>query len=207
MMKHSVPVFVAVLAAVALFASTAAAQNAPPAAAPSMKIAVVDLQRAVEQTEDGLRAVSTIKKLFESRQQQLARSESDLLKKKEELDKKKNAKTISAADYDRSLDELKKQLMELQQMSQDYDRELYKKRKELTDPILERVVASIKRIANNEGYDIVLDKPSAVFVRSDLDLTDRVIQMANAMGPNQGAAPPKTGTTPPAAPPAAPPKK
>lgn len=194
-----------------LVAASASAQQpaAPPAAAPApapMKLAVVDLQRAVEQTEDGLRAVATIKKLFESRQQELGRSEQELLKKKEELDKKKAAQKISKDEYDKTLGDMQKQLMDLQAKSQEYDRELYKKRKELTDPILERVLAAIKRIANNDGFDIVLDKPSAVFVRSDLDLTDRVIQMANTTGPGQPTTPPK-GATPPAPPPAAPPKK
>ncbi len=34
-----------------------------------MKVAVVDLQRAVMQSEDGLRAQATLKKVFDSRQQ------------------------------------------------------------------------------------------------------------------------------------------
>jgi outer membrane protein len=39
-----------------------------------MKVAVVDVQRAVMQTEDGLRAQATLKKLFDSRQQELNKS-------------------------------------------------------------------------------------------------------------------------------------
>lgn len=207
MKKYFAPLLVAGALASSTFATPAAAQapapTAPASAPAAMKIAVVDLQRAVEQTEDGLRAIATIKKLFDSRQQELGRSEGELLKKKDDLDKKKPK--MSAGDYQAALGDLQKQLIDLQNKSQEYDRELYKKRKELTDPILERVVTSIKRIANQEGFDLVLDKPSAVFVRSDLDLTDRVIQLANTTGPGQPA--PKGGTPPPVAPPVAPPKK
>ena len=50
-----------------------------------MKVAVVDVQRAVMQTEDGLRAQAMLKKLFDSRQQELNRKQTELGKQKEEI--------------------------------------------------------------------------------------------------------------------------
>ena len=44
------------------------------------KVAVVDVQRAVANTEDGLRAQATLKKLFDSRQQELNRKQNEMQK-------------------------------------------------------------------------------------------------------------------------------
>src|SRR5688572_29973467 len=73
-------------AGVVLFAPLASAQT---------KVAVVDVQRAVMQTEDGLRAQATLKKLFDSRQQELNKKQADLGKQKEDIDKQ--AKVMSQA--------------------------------------------------------------------------------------------------------------
>ncbi len=52
-----------------------------------MKVAVVDLQRAVMQTEDGLRAQATLKKLFDNRQLELNKRQTELQKQKDDIDK------------------------------------------------------------------------------------------------------------------------
>jgi outer membrane protein len=51
----------------------------------------------------------------------------------------------------------------------------------------------IKRLAAQEGYDLVVDRAMVAFVRTDLDLTDRAIQSYNAGGAaaGGGAAPEK----------------
>jgi outer membrane protein len=170
------------------------------AAAQTMKVAVVDVQRAVMQTEDGLRAQATLKKLFDSRQQELNKRQQELAKQKEDIDKQ--AKVMSQASLQKKVDDWQKQMVELQTTFVEYNKELEKKQKELTDPIFERVVGSIKRIAGTEGYDLIVDRATVAFSRSDLDLTDRVIQLANggagSPGPTAGS-----GGTPPKTPPPA----
>ena len=167
------------------------------AAAQTMKIAVVDVQRAVMQTEDGLRAQATLKKLFDSRQQELNKRQQELGKQKEEIDKQ--AKVLSQAALQKKVDDWQKQMVELQQTFVEYNKELEKKQKELTDPIFERVVGSIKRIAGTDGYDLIVDRATVAFSRSDLDLTDRVIQLANGGSPG-AAAPGGAGSAAPKAP-------
>ncbi len=167
----------AVAAFVALFGRTASAQ---------MKVAVVDVQRAVMQSEDGLRAQSLLKKVFDSRQQELNKKQADLQKQKEDIDKQ--SRVLSQAALQKKVDDWQKQMVELQGTFVEYNKELEKKQKELTDPIFERVMAAVKRIAGSEAYDLIVDRATVAFARSDLDLTDRVIQMANgSSGSSQGA--------------------
>jgi outer membrane protein len=165
--------------------------------AAQMKMAVVDLQRAVMQTEDGLRAQATLKKLFDSRQQELNKKQGDLQKQKEEIDKQSHV--LSQASLQKKVDDWQKQMVELQTTFVEYNKELEKKQKELTDPIFERVLGVIKRLAGQDGYDLIVDRATVAFSRSDLDLTDRVIQLAN--GTSGAPAAPAKGASPPANPP------
>jgi outer membrane protein len=167
---------------VSLAGKTAAAQQ-------MMKVAVVDVQRAVMQTEDGLRAQATLKKLFDSKQQELNKKQGELQKQKEEIDKQ--SKVLSQQALQKKVDDWQKQMVELQTTFVEYNKELEKKQRELQDPILERVMGTIKRIAGTDGYDLIVDRATVAYSRSDLDLTDRVIQLANG-----GAAAPSPGGQP-----------
>ncbi|HSY22794.1 MAG TPA: OmpH family outer membrane protein [Polyangiaceae bacterium] len=171
----------ALTALVSLFANTASAQ---------MKVGVVDVQRAVMQTEEGLRAQATLKKLFDSKQQELNKRQVDMQKQKEDIDKQ--AKVLSQTALQKKVDDWQKQMVELQTTFVEYNKELEKKQKELTDPIFERVLGAIKRLAGTDSYDLIVDRATVAFSRSDLDLTDRVIQLANGSsgGP---ASPPGAG--------------
>ena len=162
-----------------------------PAARADMKVAVVDVQRAVMQTEDGLRAQATLKKLFDSRQQELNKKQQELGKQKEELDKQQ--RTLSAEAFQKRAEAWQRQAVDLQTVFVEYNKELEKKQKELTDPIVEKLMSIVKRIATTENYDLVVERQFAHFYKSELDLTDRCIQMYNAGGaaPVAGGAPKK----------------
>jgi outer membrane protein len=176
------------LAAAVALPLTLAGTNA--SAQQMMKVAVVDVQRAVMQTEDGLRAQATLKKLFDSRQQELNKKQLELQKQKEEIDKQ--AKVLSQQAIQKKVDDWQKQMVELQTTFVEYNKELEKKQRELQDPILERIISTIKRIAGTDGYDLIVDRATVAFSRSDLDLTDRVIQVANG-GSAGPSAPPAGG--------------
>lgn len=157
------------------------------AASAETKVAVVDVQRAVASTEDGLRAQATLKKLFDNRQQELNKKQSDLQRQREEIDKQ--AKVLPKDALEKRVNDWQKQMMELQAIFVEYNKELEKKQKELTDPVFEKIMQIIKRIATTENIDIVVDKATVAYVRGDLDLTDRCIQMYNS-GAGGGATAP-----------------
>lgn len=163
--------------------------------ATGQRVGVVDVQRAVMQTEDGLRAQATLKKLFDAKQVELNRRQTDLQKQKEDIDKQ--AKVISKEAYSKRLEELQKQMMELQTVFVDYNKELDKKQKELTEPIFEKIMGIVKRIATTENFDLVVDKATVAYVRTDLDLTDKCIQMYNSGGAGVAPAPAASGTAAP----------
>ncbi|MBL8608424.1 MAG: OmpH family outer membrane protein [Myxococcales bacterium] len=178
-----------VRALLALCAALAVLSFAPLSSAAETKVAVVDVQRAVAQTEDGLRAQATLKKLFDARQQELNKKQLDLQKQREDIDKQ--AKVLSKEALQKRIDDWQKQMIELQSVFIEYNKELEKKQKELTDPVFEKVMAIIKRIATTEGYDLVVDRQTVAYVRTDIDLTDKCIQMYNSGGAPAAPAPEK----------------
>lgn len=170
------------------------------------KIAVVDLRRAVLETEEGLRVQASLKKLFDSRQTELDTKQTQLQKDKEALDKEIQSKKTPQDVLQKKLENLQKTAAELQGLTYDYQREMSRKESELTTPILNKIIGILKRIASTEGYDMIVEKQVVPYFRADLELTDRAIQMYNS-GSDAGAKPaaPTPGTPAPNTKPGAPP--
>lgn len=157
--------------------------------AQAVKIAVVDLQRAINETEDGRKSKDKLKKLFESRQQGLDKKQEELKKLKEEIEKQKDV--LSKDALEAKVESYQKQIVELQQVYVEYQRELAEKEGELTKTIVERMEKILRRIGQTDGYALILERNEAgvIYVPSNYDLTEIVIQRYNA---GEGAEPSST---------------
>lgn len=171
---------------------------APSAAQAQAKIAVVDTERAVMETEDGLRAQATMKKLFDSKQHELDKKQEELAKERDDIDKQRDV--LSKGALAKRADKWQRDMMQLQQKFVEYNQDIQKKQSELTQPVFQKTMNIIRRLATQEGFDVVVDKKAVPYVRSDLDLTDRVITMYNSGTGGDAAAPaaaaPKGGAAP-----------
>jgi len=171
-------------------------------AAAQMKVAVVDTQRAVMETEDGLRMQATLKKVFDSRQRELDKKQEELQKEREDIEKQREV--LSKTALAKRVDKWQREMVNLQTVFVEYNKELQKKQSELTQPIFQKAMGIIRRLATTDGYDVVVDKQAVPYVRSDLDLTDKVIQLYNQGAPadpgdktgKDKTAPKATGPTP-----------
>lgn len=193
-----------------------AALLAPTEAMAQAKVAVIDVRRAVLETEEGLRVQATLKKLFDSRQVELDAKQRSLAEEKEKLEKEAQANKTPKDALQKRGETWARQAQEFQATTLDYQREMQRKEGELTTPILNKVLSIVRRVAAQEGYEMVVEKSAAPYYRADLEVTDRVIQMYNSGTPEAGkgapAAPPKPGAPAPkpgapAAKPAPPAKK
>jgi outer membrane protein len=151
------------------------------------KFAVIDSQRAMMETEDGLRMQATLKKLFESKQQELESKQADLQREQSDIEKQQGV--ISQDALRRRAEAWQREMVALQQKSVTYNQEMQQKQAELTQPIFEKTNQIIRRLATTEGYDMVVDRMAVAYVRSDLDLTDRVITLYNGgdLAPKEGS--------------------
>ena len=153
--------------------------------------AVIDVRRAVLETEQGLRVQATLKKLFDSRQVELESKQRQLVADKEVLEKEAQQGRTSKDLLQKKYEALLKQDAELQRSTGDAQREMQRKEQEMTTPILQGIIEAVKRIASQDGFEMVLEKSAVPYFRADLELTDRAIQLFNS---GAGASP--RGTTP-----------
>jgi outer membrane protein len=144
------------------------------------RIAIVDVQRAVMATEDGIRAQATMKKRFDKRQQELDAKQAELAKVHDEIERQ--ARVISREAVQRRIEDWQQQMLKLQTVYVEYQKELQKMQGELIGPVIKKMTGVIARLAKKNGYELILDKQAAPYVRQDLDLTDQVIQLYNAGG-------------------------
>jgi outer membrane protein len=153
-------------------------------AAAETKIAVVDLQRALEQTEDGMKAAATLRGFSQSRQQDLDKRQKSLAKEEEEL--RLQARILSRRSLQRRTEHWQRRMVEVQTKFIEYNKQLQKKQLDMLNPITQKLLGAVKRAAGRKGFDLVIDKAAVPFSRSDLDLTDLVVQLYNGGGGGEG---------------------
>ncbi|MBX7194752.1 MAG: OmpH family outer membrane protein, partial [Sandaracinaceae bacterium] len=178
--------------AISLVAAIMLASMAPKALA-QVRIAVVDLQRALQETEDGRRAKARLKRLFKQRQEDLDKRQNELKQLSEELEQQ--SKVLSSDARQERVEDLQKKALELQQLYVQYQRELAEKEAELTSQIIGRMEQILRRIGQTEGYTLIVERSEGgvVWVPSNLDLTDVVIQRYNSGEGREGGGGGATG--------------
>lgn len=155
-----------------------------------LRVAVVDMQRALLETNDGRRAKNQLKAQFEKLQEDLNRRQEGLKRQKEEIEKQRTVLSAAAlqkrmAEYQQNFESLSKNYLEYQQ-------QLAQREAELTKQILVNLQGVVRQLGNADGYTLILDQGAVVFSPTHLDLTDRVIQeynRAHTEGASEGATP------------------
>lgn len=155
-------------------------------AAEVSKIAYVDLQRALNESDAGKRARANF-------QAQMRRMEANLKKQREELDRLReefDRKALLMKEEQRkSLEkDLERRTVELKRKYEDYERELKRTDSELTADILKGLQRVIQEIGKREGYTLILEASSSSILYGDpaVDLTDEVIRRYNAISGRNG---------------------
>jgi len=151
-----------------------------------VKIGVVDLQRAINETEDGRQAKRRLKKVFDERQQSLNKKQEALKAQKESLERQQDV--LSQDALKKKVEKYQADLMELQNEYVQYQEELSTKEGELTQKILEKMQAILRRIGQTDGYTMIIEanEGGVVWVPSNLDLTDVLIQRYNKQAKSGG---------------------
>jgi outer membrane protein len=166
-----------VLAALALSAAPAV-----PAAQPKgdLKIGYVDLQRALNEVEEGKAAKAQLKKDFEEKQKALDKDQEELKRMKAEFDKQsvvmaEEARREKQGDLDRKF-------MEVQGKYVTFQRDLSERERETTRGIFDKMTQIIREIAEAESFGFVFERNDAglIYAPASLDLTNELVRKYNA---------------------------
>ncbi len=168
------------------------------ALADDAKLGYVDMQRALNETEDGRKAKAALKKVFDQKQKELDEQQQQLKKDADDLEKKR---TLLPPDKVREKEaELAGRAQKVQQTYLRHQQDLSGKEQEATAKIFERMQKIIARIAASENFSMILDKSALVFAKPHLDLTNELIRRYNAGEGADGKAAPAAAAPKAAAP-------
>jgi outer membrane protein len=144
--------------------------------AADLKIAYVDIQKAVNESNAGKDAKKLITKDVEKFQGQIADKQKVLQTMKESLEKQApmlnpDARATREKDY-------QNKLREFQRWGEDTQNEINQKRMEIERNISIGLQKVIQKVGADEGYTLILEKNESIvlFVSRALDITDRVIK-------------------------------
>ena len=106
--------------------------------------------------------------------------------RKESLERQQDV--LSQDALKKKVEKYQADLMELQNEYVQYQEELSTKEGELTQKILEKMQAILRRIGQTDGYTMIIEanEGGVVWVPSNLDLTDVLIQRYNKQAKSGG---------------------
>ena len=144
-----------------------------------IKIGYVDVQRALNEVEDGRDAKAKLKKEFDDKQRMLDEKQEELRVIKEDIDKQSGLLTPEAKQE--KLNDLQKKMLELQQMYMNMQKDLQEREGQVTKGIFERMNRVLNQIAEEENYGLILERneSSILYARGHMDLTNEVIRKYN----------------------------
>jgi outer membrane protein len=148
----------------------------PTVARAEMKLAFVDLQRALNDSTAGKKAKEDFKK-------QVDKMQGTLQKQKEQIDGMKadiEKKSLVMKDDDRRNMEkdYQRKLRDFERAYKDSQGELQLKDNELTADLLKELQVIIEEFGKRNGYTMILERSSSSVLYGDptIDLTDQIIQ-------------------------------
>lgn len=149
------------------------------AQAADLKIGYVDLNKALNESDAGKKAVKTLEEIFKTKQAVIDEKQKEMRKLDEELAKQTSILNPDALKGKREdFEKLKK---DFQRMIKDSEEEVEKKRADFMDRIVKELSETIRKTGEEEGYAMILEKNEAGLIYSSekLDLTDKIVKKYN----------------------------
>ena len=172
------------------------------ASAQSMKIGYVDVQRAVQEVEEGKAARTRLQAELAQKRADLDKKRADLEKMKTDYDKQ--APVLSEDAKRQKQEQLQKAFVDAQQAATQMQEELSGKEQEAMQSISKRLLQVVAELSDKENFTFVLDKAALLYAPAASDMTNEVVRRYNErFGVGQANKP----KTPPAGKAASPPKK
>ena len=149
------------------------------AATADMKIAVVDLQKALQSVDTGKNAKSTLEKEFNEKKKALQAEEESIKKMSEDF--KKQSLVLSDEAKQRKQNEIQERLVKYRELFGKSQFDIQNRERQLTEPIIGKLKSIVEELGTKQGYTIILEKNenNVLFSQPKDDLTEEVIKSYN----------------------------
>lgn len=130
------------------------------------KVAIINLQKAVLDTDEIIKAQKELETKFKPRQDQIETIQKDLQTIQAQL----SAKITPMQEQDLTVRGQRKQ-RELQRLTEDLQADVDRERNDILQRSGDRMQAVVKKLSETNGYDVVIDVSNAVYFKPALDIT------------------------------------
>ncbi len=145
------------------------------------KIALINMQKAVTECEEGKKANAKIRQHMEKVQTELKKMRDELVRMKSEY----NNTVVLLKPEARSakLNELRRMEDDMRVKQRDAEREIKYLRNDAFQPIVRKMQAVIQTLGVEEGFSLIVPNTAVVWAPASADITDRVIASYNKANP------------------------
>jgi len=155
-----------------LFAGLASAQT---------KVAVINMQRAVLESDEIKKASDAMESKFKPRQQDIEKLQRDLQNIQQQL-QAGAGKLTQQAEADLTAQGQKKQ-RDLQRLSEDLQADVDRDRNDVLGKSTQKMQEVVKKLAEEKGYDVVVDVSNTVYFKPALEITAEALAAYNKTYP------------------------
>jgi outer membrane protein len=160
----------AVILAVFLLAGTSSAEG--------IRIAVIDVNKILNDSEAGQQAKKKMEARYEELKKSVDAKQEEARKLKEEIDKQKVM--LGKEKLKEKEDALQAKVNELRQLTETGEREMQARQGEMTRQVLKVVEGQLDTVVKAEKFDLVLERSAGVVHHNEsLDITKRVLDLVN----------------------------
>jgi outer membrane protein len=144
-----------------------------PASAQQMKIGVINLQRAILETGELKKAQNDLQVKYKARQDALEKLQHDLSDIQTQL-QSSQGKLSAAGEAELQAQGAKKQ-REGQRLTEDLQADVERDRNEILQRAGARMTEVVKKLADEKGFDMVVDTTTVIFSKPALEITNDAI--------------------------------
>jgi outer membrane protein len=147
------------------------------AAAAELKIAVLDTQRALIESEEAQQLLRSAQTELEGEQQQVNTLGAEIMALQEQM--QKDAEVMSPAEQRRRQKELEDKQLDYQFRANRLQKEVQDRRQELLQQMAPKIDAVLQDLIELEGYDVIMQRNSLLYANSKHDITRKVTEKLN----------------------------
>ena len=139
------------------------------------KIALVNMNSLFQQVAQKTGVSNTLENEFKGRASELQRMEGDLQSKMQRL--QRDGSTMKASDRSKMEKDVMAQRQSFSEKAQAFEQDRNRRSNEERGKLVTRIQAAVKKVADDKGYDVVLDANTVAYAGNDVkDITADVLK-------------------------------
>ncbi|SFN16317.1 periplasmic chaperone for outer membrane proteins Skp [Izhakiella capsodis] len=138
------------------------------------KIAVVNVSSIFQQLPQRATIAKQLESEFKGRATELQSMENDLQTKMQKL--QRDASTMKASERSRMEKQIMAERATFSSKAQAFEQDNRRRQMEERNKLLSRIQDAVKKVANSEGYDLVIDSNAVAYAAKSKDITADVLK-------------------------------